>query len=82
MNIVVKKSERNQGIGQRLLDELIYKSKDFGLKTIELEVNEKNLNAIKLYEKNDFKIIGRRKKYYNSVDDAILMQKKITIYSK
>ena len=41
------------------------------------EVNEKNINAIKLYEKFGFKKIGLRKKYYNNIDNAILMKKNI-----
>jgi len=70
-NIVVRKDYRNQGIGNFLLRELINFSK--GKNVIYLEVNSKNTNAIKLYEKNGFKKCGLRKKYYNNTDDAILM---------
>ena len=47
------------------------------LKKIILEVNEINKLAIKLYKKNDFVLIGKRKNYYNingKLFDAILMQ--------
>ena len=71
-NIVVKKSMRQKGIGNLLLKELILLSK--GKNNIFLEVNTKNINAIKLYEKNGFKNCGMRKKYYNGTDDAILMK--------
>lgn len=77
MNIVVKKSERKQGVGQKLLDELINLAKETGLNSLNLEVNEKNIPAIQLYQKNGFEEIGRRKKYYNQTDDAILFQKKL-----
>ena len=70
-NIVVRKDYRNQGIGNLLLRELINFSK--GKNVIYLEVNSKNTNAIKLYEKNGFKKCGLRKRYYNNTDDAILM---------
>ena len=74
-NIVVKKSFRNKGIGNILLKELIRLSK--GKDNIYLEVNTKNIIAIRLYEKNGFKKCGLRKKYYNNTDDAILMNLKI-----
>lgn len=77
MNIVVKKSYRNNGIGSILLKHLISYAKSLNLKTITLEVNEHNLSAIRLYAKFDFDHIGIRKKYYNGESDAIIMSKKI-----
>lgn len=73
MNIVVKKVYRGKGVGNALLNEIIRISQNLNCKKIFLEVNEKNKPAIKLYEKNGFKKIGIRKKYYNSRDDAIIM---------
>ncbi len=73
MNIVVKKDKRNLGIGSKLLEEIIKKAIEINSKTITLEVNENNLPAIKLYEKYGFKQIGLRKKYYNNIDNAIIM---------
>lgn len=72
-NIVVKKSFRKEGIGNRLLIELINLANESNKNEITLEVNNKNLAAIKLYEKNGFKNIGIRKKYYNNMDDANIM---------
>ena len=77
MNIVVRKNYRRNGVGQKLLDELINLAKETNLNNLSLEVNSKNVPAIKLYEKNGFIQIGIRKKYYNNIDDAILMQKNI-----
>lgn len=76
MNIVVRKSYRNQGIGQSLLEKLIKMAKATNLEKINLEVNEVNELAIKLYEKNGFERIGKRPKYYNN-NDAIIMSKKL-----
>lgn len=73
MNIVTKKDKRNLGIGSLLLQNLINISKQKKLKSITLEVNEHNINAIKLYEKFNFDKIGVRKKYYNNTDSAIIM---------
>ena len=74
MNIVTRISKRHLGIGSKLLQTLIAKSKELGCTSITLEVNEHNTNAINLYKKFNFKRIGLRKKYYNNTDDAILMQ--------
>ena len=42
---------------------------------ITLEVSDDNVPAIELYKKFEFEILGRRKKYYNNVNDAIIMTK-------
>ena len=55
MNIVVKKSYRNQGIGKSLLSELINLAKQTKLNSLVLEVNSKNEVAIELYKKFEFK---------------------------
>lgn len=55
MNIVVKKSYRNQGIGKSLLSELINLAKQTKLNSLVLEVNSKNEIAIELYKKFEFK---------------------------
>lgn len=72
-NIVTKKTFRHQGIASKILEKLINITKDLNFSSITLEVNEHNLNAIKLYEKFNFENLGRRKKYYNNSDDAIIM---------
>lgn len=76
-NIVVHKDFRNQKIGSFLIEAIINLALSLNLKTINLEVRESNLSAIKLYEKYDFEICGLRKKYYNNSENAILMQKKL-----
>ena len=73
MNIVVKKDKRNFGIGSLLLEEIIRYSKIHNATSTTLEVNEKNIPAIKLYKKYGFKQVGLRRKYYNNEDNAILM---------
>lgn len=74
-NIVTKKSKRKKGIGKLLLDKLIEMAIKTNLETISLEVNEKNEIAIYLYEKCGFEKVGLRKKYYNGIDNAIIMTK-------
>lgn len=73
-NIVVRKVYRGKGIGRNLLTYFLKEvQKNDTIQKIELEVNEKNEIAIQLYKKQGFKEVGRRKKYYNNQDDAILM---------
>ena len=60
LNIIVKPEYQNQGIGSVLLKYIIDNKQD---KKIMLEVRSKNINAIKLYQKYDFKIINIRKNY-------------------
>ena len=71
LNIIVKPEYQNQGIGSVLLKYIIDNKQD---KKIMLEVRSKNINAIRLYQKYDFKIINIRKNYYKD-DDAIIMER-------
>ena len=77
MNLVTKKSERGNGIGNFLLEKLIEIAKNQKIETIFLEVNCVNEIARKLYEKVGFLEISRRKNYYGEKQDAIIMIKKI-----
>lgn len=77
MNIVVKKKYRRQGIGEKLLENLINMSKEMNFDSLNLEVNSKNRPALEMYKKFGFEQIGSRKKYYNNKDDAILMKKQL-----
>jgi len=73
--LAVKEKYRNKGIGNLLIDLL---KKSFN-KSIYLHVRTKNIFAIKLYEKNGFKIIRKEDNYYNYTDnndDAFYMEYK------
>lgn len=76
MNIVVKKSYRNNGIGSLLLENLILISNKKNLNFINLEVDCKNTIAINLYKKFEFEEISLRKNYYKN-NDAMIMKKKL-----
>lgn len=76
-NIVIHKDFRNQKIGSYLLEDLINLAISFNLTCINLEVRKSNIAAIKLYEKYGFTVCGLRKKYYNNIEDAILMKKSL-----
>ncbi len=76
-NIVTRKDMRKKGIGKLLLAKLIEISKEEKKGELSLEVNELNEPAINLYRSYGFEEVGRRKKYYNRVNDAIIMTKKL-----
>lgn len=76
MNIVIKKNYRNQGIGTLLLENLISLAKRLNLKSLSLEVSEKNFPAIHLYQKFGFESLGVRKNYYQD-KNGIIMTKKL-----
>lgn len=75
MNIAIKKDFRRNYLGYELLQYLMDYAKRIGKKCITLEVREDNIPAINLYKKLNFEEVGRRKKYYNNIYDALIMTK-------
>jgi ribosomal-protein-alanine N-acetyltransferase len=72
-NVVVCSAQRQRGIANGLLSELVRRARSEAVSLIVLEVRESNLAAHRLYEKNGFQAEGRRKSYYRDpVEDAIL----------
>lgn len=75
-NVSVKKEFRNRGIGTLLLSELIRETGRRGFRKIFLEVRRSNKEAIGLYERNGFRQVGVRRKYYDApVEDALIMMR-------
>ena len=75
-NVAVASDSRRRGIGAALLKALFAESERRGAAVLQLEVRESNLAARRLYEKNGFEIVGKRKNYYEKpAEDAILMSK-------
>ena len=71
MNVVTREDARNMGIASSLLSYLI---RNVDASKFNLEVNENNKVAIKIYKKFGFMEVGERKKYYNNgKENAILM---------
>lgn len=75
LNIVVEPTYEKHGIGTQLINYII-NNKNKEVNTIMLEVREDNIKAINFYQKNDFKIISKRKNYYQNVD-ALIMERNI-----
>jgi ribosomal-protein-alanine N-acetyltransferase len=72
-NIAIAAPARRQGLGTRLLGELLDLAREKGAAAVFLEVRESNHAARALYEKWAFLESGRRPRYYSNPDeDAIL----------
>lgn len=73
-NFAVHPGYRRQGVGERLLAQLIVISKEKGIDKHTLEVRASNEAAINLYKKFEFKISGIRKEYYSdNLEDALIL---------
>lgn len=73
-NVAVAKDRQGEGIGRRLVQELILCCDGVGVPTLHLEVRQSNARAKALYEHLGFRKAGVRKDYYESpVEDGILM---------
>ena len=71
--ICVNPIHRKKGLGSLLLTEVIKDCRAHKVRNITLEVREHNDNAIKLYEKFNFKRVLLKEKYYTNGDNAIYM---------
>ncbi|NLL92601.1 MAG: ribosomal protein S18-alanine N-acetyltransferase [Clostridiales bacterium] len=77
-NIAVFSEFRRQGIGAKLITEMIDCGKQLSITKINLEVRISNSNAVYLYEKLGFEKCGVRKNFYQKpLEDAIVMCKNI-----
>lgn len=72
-NVAVAESDRRRGIGRKLVQALISKTREQNTGAIFLEVRESNHDARALYQSCGFVQTGRRPAYYNCpTEDAIL----------
>ena len=73
--ICVADEYRRNGIAKTLIEKMVEvcKKQKEPVENITLEVRESNEAAIKLYEKNGFKTITKKKMYYSDGEDAIYM---------
>lgn len=74
-NVAVGRGFRGRGFGDALVLDFIRIATEKKLAFLTLEVRVSNEAAIALYQKHGFCEVGRRKKYYENTEDAILMTK-------
>ncbi len=78
LDITVSKEMQSKGIGSLMLNTVIKKNSEAGIKHFFLEVRTSNIAAINLYKKFGFKIFLLRKNYYDdNGEDALCMVKEL-----
>lgn len=75
LDIAVAPEQRGRGVGRLLLEKAFATAKGKGAEVMTLEVRSSGAAAIGLYEKLGFSRVGVRNAYYDSSEDAILMEK-------
>jgi len=74
LNLAIHPGWRKMGLATQLLDHALGFLKRKNAAGFFLEVREGNLDAIRLYRKFGFELIGRRKRYYvKTNEDALVM---------
>jgi len=74
MTLAVREDLRRRGLGARLLLELLDYSRDMGARFLTLEVRGSNREAIELYKRFGFQIMGERRNYYvDNMENALIM---------
>lgn len=77
-NIAVAETHRGRGLGARLLGEMLDVARARGVKTMYLEVRGSNAAGRRLYERFDFREVGRRKNYYDAPrEDALVLMRRL-----
>lgn len=81
LNITVAPAWQGQGWGRLMLEALATWSRGQGAQWLWLEVRVGNLRAQRLYERNGFRRVGERRRYYPAAgggrEDAIVMSLKL-----
>ncbi len=75
-NVAVDTVWRGNGIGARLVAEIVARAARRGVRELFLEVRPSNEGARHLYAKYDFEQVGRRRNYYQQpVEDALVLRR-------
>ena len=77
LDIAVTPEQRGRGFARLLMDHAITVAREKAAELLALEVRASNIAAITLYERCGFVRTGIRTKYYEGVDDAVLMEKSL-----
>ena len=73
--LAVSRAFLRRGAASALLGKLFEYAAKSACREIDLEVNEHNAPAIALYAARGFKVVGKRPKFYNNTDAALLLRK-------
>ncbi len=73
--LAVSRAGLRAGIASALLGKLFEYAAKSACTEVDLEVNEHNAPAIALYRARGFEVVGKRPKFYNNADAALLMRR-------
>ena len=76
-NVAVRPEKRRMGIARAMMEKVFREGESLGVRVFTLEVEDGNHPAIEFYTQMGFEVVGRRKGYYESGADAILMDRNI-----
>lgn len=72
LNFAVLPDSRRQGIGTELLRAALEWGASFHAESVILEVRASNAAALRFYERHNFRVTGRRPRYYAApIEDAL-----------
>lgn len=74
LNVAVAPEFRGMGIGRLLVQRVLDDCRAAGAEFVSLEVRVSNETAIGLYRQLGFREVGRRKRYYENGEDALMME--------
>ena len=74
LDVAVDPDLRGAGVGGLLVRRVLDDCRAAGASFVSLEVRESNLQAISLYKRVGFEEAGRRKRYYENGEDALMME--------
>lgn len=79
LNVSVHSEYRRRGIAEKMLEFVLQKNVDKGVRAFVLEVRKNNEPARKLYEKFGFEFLGYRKNFYEKpTEDAAIYRKTVS----
>lgn len=74
LDVAVDPALRGAGVGRLLVQQVLEDCRSGGAAFVSLEVRTSNFSAIGLYRKMGFTEVGRRKRYYENGEDALMME--------
>jgi ribosomal-protein-alanine N-acetyltransferase len=75
LSIAIAPAWRSRGIARPLLDLHLRRLAGLGVRSLFLEVDEKNIPAGRLYRRAGFRDVGRRQGYYHGGQSALVLRR-------
>ena len=75
--LAVAPAARRRGAASALLESVLRAAAGDGVARVHLEVRAANTAARRFYERHGFALVGRRRRYYENADDALLLTREL-----